>query len=307
MQHQFKAGERVKHAKKSSWGLGEVLADSTSNRVKVLFEDEGIKEFELSLANFTLVTGEEADSNYLTALVRSLYSEKNPTTGVANKKANVFTSFPKAIDVFLSYFPNGFQDEAYLEGKSNERSYKIAAHESMAQQLNQETFSKLIQDDEFNEICIRAKNVLKINLIYKFENILIGNALAKIENQKPFAEGLFDLLFSDDDMSARFERFSTMLDEINAAKWPIATLFLFVMFPDNHMFLKPQVTQNAAGVLGMDINYRSDLNWLTYKGVLELAEMIRTKLLKDGRDVLAPRDLIDVQSFIWVIAPSYYS
>lgn len=56
----------------------------------------------------------------------------------------------------------------------------------------------------------------------------------------------------------------------------------------------------------MDINYRSELNWLTYNRVLELAELIRTKLIKDGRETLAPRDLIDVQSFIWVIAPSYY-
>jgi len=303
MQHKYKAGERVKHASKTAWGLGEVLADSTAERVKVFFEDEGIKEFELKYANFIVVTGDEAESSYLTGLVRSFNTEKKQSA--SSKKSKEFKSFPKAIDNFLSIFPNGFQDNSYLEGKQNERSYKIAAHESMEQQLNQDAFSKLIESGEYQEICVRAKNVLKINLIFKFENILINNALAKIEKQKLFAEGLFNVLFGSEDLSVRFENFSKMLYEINAAKWPIATLFLFVMFPDKHMFLKPTVTQHAAEVLGMEINYYSDLNWLTYKRVLELAEMIRTKLIKDGREILAPRDLIDVQSFIWVTAPSY--
>ena len=71
------------------------------------------------------------------------------------------------------------------------------------------------------------------------------------------------------------------------------------------MFVKPEVTKSASKVLGIDINYKPELNWLTYSQVVRLAEAIRSKLINEGQDDLVPRDMVDVQSFIWVTAPSY--
>ena len=79
-------------------------------------------------------------------------------------------------------------------------------------------------------------------------------------NQKKFAESLFDLLYGESEMQIRFEHFAELLSEIGAAKWPIATYFPFVTFPESHMFLKPLVTQAAANVLSQEINYRPELN-----------------------------------------------
>lgn len=95
------------------------------------------------------------------------------------------------------------------------------------------------------------------------------------------------------------------MSKIGAAKWPIATYFLYIRFPESQIFIKPVVTQNAANILNLEINYKPELNWLTYSQVLVLAERIRMELLKDGRSILVPRDMIDVQSFIWIIAPGY--
>jgi len=66
------------------------------------------------------------------------------------------------------------------------------------------------------------------------------------------------------------------------------------------MFLKPEVTRNAAASLAFELNYRPEPNWLTYKSLLRMAEIYREKLVD-----LKPQDLIDVQSFFWVACGGY--
>ena len=83
--------------------------------------------------------------------------------------------------------------------------------------------------------------------------------------------------------------------------WPIVTVFGFTAQPDRHMFLKPNVTRAAAREYGVDFDYTSRPNWATYASLLEFAMRVR----RDQRD-LAPRDMIDAQSFIWVQGSDEY-
>lgn len=306
MQEKFKAGERVKHETKTEWGIGEVLSDESGGRIKVFFEDVGAKELDLRYAKFIRVFGEEAKSDYLTALVKNhLTILAKPTT--SGNKRPAFMPFQTAIERFLSYFPAGFQDSEYRDGKNNERKYKEDANRIMLELLGKEAFANLLQQGNFKEIVDRATKVMnQTNLIHHIEMIWFTNGVKTESSQKKFAESLFGLLYGDSDIKIRFEQFSEMLSEIGAAKWPIATYFLFITFPDSHMFIKPMVTQNAANILGMEINYRPELNWLTYSRVQELAELIRNQLRKDGRGILAPENMIDIQSFVWVISPGYF-
>jgi hypothetical protein len=81
------------------------------------------------------------------------------------------------------------------------------------------------------------------------------------------------------------------------------TYFLFIADPDNHMFLKPTVTQNAADLCAFELNYSSSLNWRTYRCLLDFSGYLKSSLTDLG---LKPRDMIDVQSFMWCIAPGTY-
>ncbi|AJY68388.1 hypothetical protein RW64_01645 [Geobacter sulfurreducens] len=49
--------------------------------------------------------------------------------------------------------------------------------------------------------------------------------------------------------------------------------------------------------------FRSDLNWLTYSCLLDFAKYLRNELIAMDMN---PRDMIDVQSFMWCIAPGKY-
>ena len=61
------------------------------------------------------------------------------------------------------------------------------------------------------------------------------------------------------------------------------------------MFLKPAVTRNAAREYGFDFRYHSPPSWETYASLLEFAEVARR-----GQRDLRARDMIDIQSFLWV-------
>ncbi len=67
------------------------------------------------------------------------------------------------------------------------------------------------------------------------------------------------------------------------------------------MFVKPTITQYSSELCGFEINYKPQLNWLTYKSILDFSNYLFSELSD-----LNPRDMIDVQSFMWCIAPGTY-
>lgn len=83
--------------------------------------------------------------------------------------------------------------------------------------------------------------------------------------------------------------------------WPLLTVFGFVAIPDEFIFEKPRVTLIAAKKYDYPFPYESTPNWRTYRGLLDFAEQI-------GQDVadLHPRDMIDLQSFMWVLGSEEY-
>jgi hypothetical protein len=65
--------------------------------------------------------------------------------------------------------------------------------------------------------------------------------------------------------------------------------------------LKPKATRLAAQEYGYELEYKSRPNWETYAGLLNFAGVVRGDL----RD-LRPRDMIDIQSFLWVQGSDEY-
>ena len=83
--------------------------------------------------------------------------------------------------------------------------------------------------------------------------------------------------------------------------WPIVTVFGFIAQPRTHFFLKPMVTRRAAERYGYDLDYTSKPQWDTYAGLLRFA----CHICDDLTD-LRPLDMIDIQSFLWVLGSDEY-
>ena len=81
----------------------------------------------------------------------------------------------------------------------------------------------------------------------------------------------------------------------------LPTVFGFIAQPEIHIFLKPNTTKEAARKLGLPFSYQSRPNWDTYSNLLDFARLVRTDL-----GDLRPRDMIDIQSFLWVQGSDEY-
>jgi len=262
------------------WGPGEILEVYPDGKLIVYFALVGAKT--LKGVSLTVVTGEDAWHPLLEYRIRS-HKRGSKTRSIAELKA-----------AFLRLYPKGFSDPKYLY---EERDYKVDASRHLQTLLNRSIASGLIEDGKYDEFCKIASSIVnETNLIFPNEKMDLRDGLKEEGANRKFAVSLFDLLYGDDSFESRFEAFSQTLFEMNAPKWTTATYFPFLAFPEEHMFLKPVVTQKAAEACDFELNYRSELNWLTYSSLLRFASCIR-EVVAD----LNPRDMIDLQSFIWVI------
>jgi hypothetical protein len=207
---------------------------------------------------------------------------------------------------FLRFFPGGFHDEKYIEW---ERGYKWESHERWEEALNQAEFRRLLRAHEFAEIASRAIRVeqrSRHSMIFSFEKMALRDAVKAEAGARSFAEGLFDFLHGTGSVERRFERWCETVaglprKQTRVLTWPLVTVFGFIAQPETHIFLKPNVTRAAAREYGFDFQYKSRPSWETYANFLEFAKTVR----RDQRD-LRPRDMIDIQSFLWVQGSDEY-
>jgi hypothetical protein len=205
---------------------------------------------------------------------------------------------------FLRFFPGAFRDETYLDW---ERNYKWDAHRQWNELLGFTEYRVLLERGKFSEIASRALRIeSRTNLLFSFEKMAIRDAVKSPAGAKAFSAGLYEFLHGAGTPESRFESWSDVVGRLprkqtRVLTWPVLTVFSFIAQPDRHIFLKPKVTNVAAQTYGFEFQYHSRPSWSTYAGLIEFATVIRRNL----RD-LRPRDMIDIQSFIWVLGSAEY-
>lgn len=287
----FTKDEIVKHQTRPDWGLGKVLEDSSNEYVRVYFVEMGEKKLSLMYAKLEKVEGEEANHPKLANLKTP--RAKSSSTGKTTKSKS-HLNLASMIDIFLKKFPDGFDDSKYYE---DERGYKATACQKFENLIKKSDF----ENGKYEDICNHSlKIITDINkekeVISRFEVSALQKGLKTDANKQRFANSLYDLLYSEEQLENRFKAWCDCLAELNAAKWPIATFFGFIAYPNEQMFFKPDVTKKAANACDFDLSYSTEPNWLTYRKLLEFSNFL-FKQLKD----LKPKDMIDVQSFIWSV------
>jgi len=188
-----------------------------------------------------------------------------------------------------------------------ERGYKWEAHERWQELLDRDIHRRLIADGEFAEVAKRAVTIeSRTNLLFSFEKMALRDAIKPAAGARAFAEGLFDFLYGRASLENRFEEWCSVVADLprrqtRVLTWPLLTVFGFLAQPETHFFLKPMVTRAAAAEYGFDFRYRSRPNWDTYSNLLEFADTVAEDLAD-----MKPRDLIDIQSFLWVQGSDEY-
>lgn len=201
-----------------------------------------------------------------------------------------FVGFEGARARFLHFFPMGFQDEGYLGSRTDgERRYKLRAKELLD--------AEVPVDDARNGAGFGGE-VLRVfqatNLLFKFELARVKKVLQGRQAYL-FIRAVAAFALGDE---TQLSTMSRLLHPYEAAKWPIVTYLPFLWRPDEHMFLKPNVTKLFAERVGHAFShgYRPELSIDVYRSLLDLTSMTEREIQD-----LMPRDRIDVQSFIWVV------
>lgn len=225
-------------------------------------------------------------------------------TQQASVAPNIQRARTRCLKKFLHYFRKGFDDPTYIDW---ERGYKENAHLDFQQILNQGAYKRLLQEGKYNDITSQAVRIeSRTNLLFSFEKMALRDAVKTTAGAKAFATGLYEYLYGKESLQNRFENFVRVIGSLprkqtRVLTWPLVTVFGFIGNPNEHIFLKPRVTQTAAMKYEFDFNYTSKPNWTTYSSLFQFAKQV-----KDDTKTLKPKDYIDLQSFIWVLGSDEY-
>ena len=285
----------VSHTK---WGLGKVVHLDAQN-VWMYFKDiegtpkDAVKQLNRRVAPLT-VAGDQSDAalDNVPPMVRN--GRVEPPRGVRITEQ-------QAVSRFVADFPHAFDDPRYLK---QERDYKWKAHSRVAAELLSARGRRIVAEGPPAGLAQMLKALFGLtNLLAPAELIAVTDALRRDETAaRAFGSAVLKLV---DDGGER--AFSGLVEatgglpadpgRARVLTWPIVTILPFLAQPDRHMFLKPRQTQRIAEAFTFDLSYSARPRWVTYDRLLTLSYRLLERLRP-----LGARDLIDVQSFMWVVA-----
>ncbi|MDE0064894.1 MAG: hypothetical protein OXU72_19165 [Gammaproteobacteria bacterium] len=200
-----------------------------------------------------------------------------------------FFGYDGAIERFDAEFPGGFNDPRYLV---QERNYKEAAQQLLnrtAPVQEAATGSGFVQP--IVEVC-KATNLLHP----RFERPRLIEALHSPDGDKLVRRLARFALGERHELAA----IARMCRPFQAAIWPVVTYLPFLWeCGTRNVILRHKPTANFAERVAHPFPsvYEADLNPSVYESLLDLYENTADRIKS-----LSPRDVIDLQSFVWVVS-----
>lgn len=211
-------------------------------------------------------------------------------------------SLPGNIESFLEAYPLGFDDPEFLR---KERDDKVVASQTCRAALTPEAFDGAAAGDP-NPLALEVKRIVSMtNLIQgSFEKPKLFEALQDAKHTHRFLAELGVLIHGEGEAPERLEAFSDYLHALGLRKWTYGTYLLFLNDPERCMFVKPEGLKKAVEIAGYALDYDPAPSAAVYRQVLAFAHWVESHLKQAGHQHLVPKDMIDVQSFIWHMAPT---
>jgi hypothetical protein len=281
----------VRSSASAAWGLGVVAAEDAKN-LDVLFEAIGYRKLAKTFSGLREIADSDVPADH-----RLRKRDDWPQVERDARRAQAKRDLPKRFDgfirEFLDFFPGGLQSTACDD---EERTYKIVAGEYARRELNPDVLDNLLATGQYTEIVQRARrSIAKVNLAFPNELMKFGDVPES--NHQGLAQSLVNLVKAGKNTPAALEDLANLLAPHGAAKWPIVSLLPFLLDREHWPFVKPTFIERAVKATGIEVDYDARPNAHTYELIRELYEQVAVTLGERG---FAPRDFIDVQTFLWV-------
>jgi hypothetical protein len=211
---------------------------------------------------------------------------------------------PQKLDAILELIRRRFpgwenmDDPAFVKA---EISYKRATIGKARTLLSDIELRGLIDGGRFDEFIRRLDKLGQDNNLL-WRSVPISGDLGIIYEpglEKPaFCEAMIDLLHGSGPSHERLNRYTTFVKAKGLPnKWTFPTYFLFVCHPESEIFVKPRTTKWFIQFVEGPEPFTSVPTPPTYATIKQIAHELRQALEPFGA-----RDMVDVQSVMWVCA-----
>jgi hypothetical protein len=290
------------HVSRKDWGRSVLVLEIPDKRT-FLFEDGAERSFRPDYWHKMEII--EVQGNEAVRIDRLARRNQAPPPGSTRKskappkKPDI--TFEQQVAHFMQLYPVGFEDESYVKAERGERGTKSfdklkdAALERAEELLSQKNLQELIEAGSYEDLHQMVYEILTStkSTTQKAE----ATRFKKMSDnmRKTHAHALYELLYGERTYPIRFDSLVAALDIEGGATWPLSTLLPALVYPADHIFVKPTFFKKQALILDIDPKYDTTPNATTYEQFNEAAKKTMELLQLAGQ---RPRDMWDVHVFI---------
>ena len=192
-----------------------------------------------------------------------------------------------------------WQDFAHPPFVADELAYKRATIAKAADLISQPELDRLLAEAAYDEMISRLDKVARDNNLL-WRRVPSAGDTAVFQHpslhKANFCAQVRKLLYGDTPTPMRLQTFSISLTAHDLPnKWPLPTYLLFITHPDSDIFVKPQAASWFLKFMGEASPVSGEPDGETYRLIRDHAHALLEALQDYGA-----RDMVDIQSFIWV-------
>jgi 5-methylcytosine-specific restriction protein B len=213
---------------------------------------------------------------------------------------NNYKKIEQLISLVQGRYPGweDFSDETF---KVEEITYKEEASRNAKEILSKEILNAFLESKDYQGFIESLERVAQsTNLLYLGAprtgdlSILYQEDLDKGE----LCQTIFQLLYGEGPINDRFQKYLDFIQKNDASfKWTFPTYFLYLLFPETEIILKPSTTRWFLDFIESEIKYsnKTDLNiYTTFRGY--------AAKIKDTLKDLNPKSMMDIQAMLYIAA-----
>lgn len=293
------------HSRRPQWGVG-LLTAAGDGRRRLQFQDGRIRTFKEGFYHLlepfdgsetaAAVVQEELERKHRTLQSDAKELEK------AKAKPPVMT-FEEQLRVFRSFFPQGFEDPAYIDAWRNAEAARKRHVDPVLEDargvLDADTLAKASVRGEAAPAFEALLGLLKRTSLASPSKVVQPLSALDEAARTDIVSALHGVLSAaEEDLEERMRAWLLALDADGrvAVTWSMATLPLALADPQNHGCIKPRALRKQARVLGTDALVRRLPSPLGYAAARRVNGELAAALTQAG---LQPGDSFDLRAFAW--------
>ncbi len=297
-------GQVVQHKVRPEWGPA-VLVWRRENKSGFQFEDGQIRAFQDSWLHMLVpIAGTLDGSSQLAHLLRRRAEIAAEEARAGGKRvAKPALPFEEQVRRFLVSYPGGFSGETWLkdihgEGETRRlKRFRDPVLKDAQELMSLESMRGSVDAGSHEDVWKQAVKLLRST------DLVTPSQLAPVKELEgdaivAYVNALFDLLHGEGPIEPRFDAHVAAVGR-QSCSWQLATAMLAVLYPLEHVCVRPSNFRTQARLLAPHLQVASIPNGRNYSGWLAMVKKAQQRLVDSD---VVPRDLMDVYDFVRLTA-----